>query len=101
MDEEARLALVAQANRQHAQAEIKRARANAPIGIALIGIGIALASVSWILPLGFLGKLLIAAIGFPFVPGGVAVLVRSRATIARSNRQIRELAPPVARVVAR
>jgi hypothetical protein len=99
MDDEARLHLIAQARVQHAHAEIKRARANLPIGVMLMALGAALGLVGVLLPLGLVGKVLIAGIGFPFVPGGLAVLVKSAATIARSNREIRELALPAARVV--
>jgi hypothetical protein len=99
MDDEARLHLIAQARLQHAHAEIKRARANVPVGIVLILIGAALGFAGVMLPLGLVGKVLVAGIGFPFVPGGIAVLVKSAATVSRSKRDIRQLEPPAARVV--
>ena len=99
MDDEARLHLIAQARVQHAQAEIKRARANVPIGVVLMAIGAALVLVAAMLPLGLIGRVIVAGIGFPFVPGGVAVLVKSAATISRSTREIREAEIPTARVV--
>jgi hypothetical protein len=99
MDDEARLQLIAQARMQHALEQIKRARANVPLGVVLIAIGAALTVVSALLPLGLIGQVLVAGIGFPFVPGGIAVLVKSAATISRSNREIRELGLPAARIV--
>jgi hypothetical protein len=99
MDDEARLHLIAQARMQHAHAELKRARANLPLGVVLMVIGAALGLVGALLPLGLVGKVLVAGIGFPFVPGGIAVLVKSAATISRANREIRELELPAARVV--
>lgn len=99
MDDEARLQLIAQASLQHARDEIQRARANVPIGFALIGVGLALSMIGVFLPLGLVGKVLVAGIGFPFIPGGVAVLVKSGATIGRCKRKLRELELPTARVV--
>jgi hypothetical protein len=99
MDDEARLHLIAQARVQHAHAEIQRARANVPIGVVLMAIGAALVVVAATLPLGLIGTVIIAGVGFPFVPGGIAVLVKSAATISRSNREIRDAEIPVARVL--
>jgi hypothetical protein len=99
MDDEARLQLIAQARMQHAHAEIKRARANLPIGIGLMMIGAALGLVGALLPLGLVGRVLIVGIGFPFIPGGLAVILKSSSTISKANRDIRELEPPAARIV--
>ncbi len=101
MDDEARVELIAQASLQHAREQIRRARANVPIGVVLIGIGATLAILGALLPLGFVGNVIVVGVGFPFVPGGIAVLVRSAATIRESHRTIRELEPPSARVVSR
>ncbi|HEY5923311.1 MAG TPA: hypothetical protein VIV11_16640 [Kofleriaceae bacterium] len=99
MDDEARAELIVQAKLQNAHSEIKRARANMPIGVVLIAIGLAITIGVAMLPLGLVGKVLIAGIGFVFIPGGIAVLVRSAGAISRGNREIRELGPPTARVV--
>src|SRR5262245_50509898 len=101
MNEQARQDLIARATVQHARDQARTARKTMPIGVALIGVGIALSMSAATLPLSLIGTVVVAAIGFVFVPGGVAVLVQAVATIARSNQVVRELGPPVARVVTR
>ena len=99
MDDESRAELIVQAKLQNAHAEIKRARANVPVGVALIVLGLVITIAVAMLPLGLIGKVLIAGIGFAFIPGGTAVLIRSAGTISRGKREIRELGPPVARAL--
>lgn len=99
MDDEARNRLIAEAQLQEAREQIRAARANLPLGGVLIAIGVGLVTVSVLLPIGLLGNLMIGGIGFMFIPGGLAVIVRAAAATTRANRQIRELAPPAARVI--
>lgn len=104
MEEDARQHLIAQAMLQNAREEIRRARANMPIGIGLmlVGVGISVAVALLPLgPLGLVGQVMIAGVGFAFIPGGVAIVVRSSAAIARANRQLRELEPPAARLISK
>ena len=101
MDDEARQQLIAQATLQAARDEARRARANVPIGVGLILIGLAISALVATLPLGLVGSVLISGIGFVFVPSGIAVIARASSTIARSKRRIRELEPPVARLLTR
>lgn len=100
MDEEARNRLIAQATLQNAHQERARARANLPLGTVLVVMGIAISIGAALLPLGLLGTVMITGLGFVLIPGGLAVIVRSAAAIARANRQIRAAAPPAARVIS-
>lgn len=100
MDDEARDRLIADAKLQNAHEEIRQARANLPIGFGLMAFGAGLAVASAVLPLGIVGTVMIGGLGFLLIPGGLAVLVRSAAGIARANRQLRELAPPTARLLS-
>lgn len=99
MDEEARQRLIADARLQHAREELRSARANLPFGAILIALGIVIATAAILLPLGLAGKPMIASFGLLLIPGGLAVLIRSAVTIARSRRQLREAELPAARVV--
>src|SRR5262245_29161302 len=98
MDDEARQQLIAQATIQDARNEARRARANMPIGVVLLGLGIAISVTATLIPLGLIGSVMVSGIGFVFIPGGIAVIVKAAATIARSNERIRQLEPPRARV---
>ena len=101
MDAEARSQLIAQATLQNARDEARRARANMPIGIVFILIGVVFSALVATLPVGLIGSVLISAIGFVFVPSGIAVIARSSAIISRSNKRIRELEPPAARLLTK
>jgi hypothetical protein len=101
MEDDARRNLIARAMLQNAREEIRRARANMPIGIGLMLIGVGISIAIALLPVGLVAKVMIAGIGFAFIPGGLAVVIRSSATIARANRQMRELEPPAARLISK
>ena len=100
MDEEARQRLIADATVQNAREEAKRARQNLPIGIVLCVMGVAI-STALLLVLEVPGvvQLFGIGIGFVMIPGGLAVIIKASATIARSNRIERDHALPQARVV--
>jgi len=99
VDDEARRRLIAEATVQNAREEAKRARVNMPIGLGLVAVGVALATTAAVVPLGLIGTVVVAGIGFVFIPGGLAVFVRAAATIARANRALREHELPAARTL--
>jgi len=101
MDAEAKIQLIAQATLQNARDEARVARTNLPIGAALIVLGIAFTALVAILPIGLIASVLISGVGFVLVPTGIAVIARASATISRSNKRIRELQPPAARLLTR
>ncbi|HEX5063241.1 MAG TPA: hypothetical protein VFV99_27885 [Kofleriaceae bacterium] len=99
MDDEARRRLIAEATVQNAREEAKRARVNMPIGLALVAFGVTLSTLAAVVPLGLIGTVVLAGIGFVFIPGGLAVIVRAASTIARANRALREHQLPAARTL--
>lgn len=100
MDDEARLRLIADATVQNAREEAKRARQNLPIGIVLCALGAAISTaLLLVLEVPGLVQLFGIGMGFVMIPGGLAVIIKSAATIARSNKIEREHALPQARVV--
>lgn len=101
MDEEARRKLIADATIQHARAEIQRARTNLSLGFVLVGLGLGIAGAAALLPLGLVGKVVIAGIGFVLIPGGLAVIVKAIAAIARGKQKLHEYDPPSARVLSK
>lgn len=100
MDDEARQQLIAQAIMQAAREDAKRARANMPLGIVLCALGVAIATACTVgFELPGLMMLVGVGIGFVMIPGGLAVVIKSMATIARSNKILRDNAPAQARLV--
>lgn len=99
MDDEARVRLIAEAKVQNARDEAKRARANLPLGLGLVALGVGLSTTAAIVPLGLIGTVVVILLGFVFIPGGLAVIVRSAATISRANRLLREQGLPQARTL--
>jgi hypothetical protein len=98
--DEATQRLIAQARIQHAQEEAKRARANLPLGLLLVAIGVGIATACILLmPSLGVAKVLGVGIGFVFIPGGVAVVARSMATIVSANRTLRAERIPPARAL--
>lgn len=99
MDEEARQHLIAQAKVQHAREQLKHARTNLPFGIVLVALGAGLAIAAGLLPLGLVGVTVIGGLGLLLIPCGLAVLIKSGVTIARSQRQLRAAEMPSARLL--
>lgn len=100
MDEEARRRLIAEATMQHAHEEIRRARTNLSLGFVLVAVGAGIAIAAALLPLGLVGKVVVAGIGFVLIPGGLAAIVKAIAAIARGKQKLHEYDPPPARVVS-
>jgi hypothetical protein len=99
MDEDARQRLIADAKVQHARDQLRSARGTMPFGVILIALGIAISAAALLLPLGLVGKPMIAGLGLLLIPGGLAVVIRCAVTIARTRKELRESELPSARVV--
>jgi hypothetical protein len=102
MDEESRTQLIAQATLQNARLEGQRARQQLPFGLFVVGLGASVATAAVLAEIEMLMAVFMAIVAFlVLIPLGFGIVARSLATIVRSRRTIRALAPPAARLLTR